>query len=261
MFKPTVAFSARRPEEDTAARRFRRDLARRRRRNNHEAGASATPPAGNLLTEAEARELIRTNTPVPGNSRLPEGWETNPVHVPVAPRLTGQARVDYVTLCMQRMAREAHDDARFEPNSSYWDDEIEAEFQYRRKSFFADEAPSDWFDSDDDVLTNSSDEDFWAGVERDRERGVQPPPPQSEEDGGSGDISWPPTPEWDLGHMQRAIEADIDSAAATATSAATTSTGGYIYCVCSGCRRGPVLATARAGECPNCRCLACYPSN
>ena len=121
-----MAPAGRSAEEQTAARRCRRDLARMRERlrggNNHEAGSSAPPPpppppAANLLTEAEARELIRTNTPVPANSRLPEGWETNQVHVPVAPRLAGQARADYVALCMQAMPPEMHDDARFEPNS------------------------------------------------------------------------------------------------------------------------------------------------
>lgn len=65
---------------------------------------------------------------------------------------------------MQRMPPEAHDDARFEPNLAYWDDQIEVEYQYRRNSFFADEPPADWFDSDDDILTNTTDEDFWARV-------------------------------------------------------------------------------------------------
>ena len=64
------------------------------------------------------------------------------------------------------MPPEVHDDARFKPNSAYWDDPIEVEFQYQLNLFFAVEPPTDWFDPDDDVLTNTSDEDFWAGVER-----------------------------------------------------------------------------------------------
>ena len=76
-----------------------------------------------------------------------------------------------------------------------------------------------------------------------------PPLQQPVED--ADDISWPPTPEWDQSHMQLVFAADI---------AATASNFGYLYCICSGCRRGPVLAAARAGECPNCRCPACYPS-
>ena len=67
--------------------------------------------------------------------------------------------------------------------------------------------------------------------------------------------------------MQLVIEADIASAAATAAataSAAITSssaaTTGYLYCLCSDCRRGPVLDAARAGACPNCRCPACHPT-
>lgn len=286
------------------ARRRRRDsqvwqsAMARRGWPSQEAGSSAVnappppppppPPPANQLTEAEARELVRTNTPVPANCVLPEGWATNPVHVPVAPMLAGQARLDYVASCMGTMAPELHDDPRFEPNSAYWDKQVELEHAYRLHSFFAPKPPADWLeDSDDDGLTNTTDEDFAAGMERERVRyeaveqarrarseggRVQPPPPQpqqeAEEVDGDDDglEDWPPTPEWDPGHMQLAIEADIASAAATASaattssSAATTSTTGYLYCLCSSCRRGPVLAAARAGACPNCRCPACHPT-
>ena len=57
---------------------------------------------------------------------------------------------------------ELYEDARYAPNSAYWNEQIELEYQYRRNSFFADEPPADWFDSDDDVLTNTSDESFAA---------------------------------------------------------------------------------------------------
>ena len=198
---------------------------------------------------------------------------SNRVHVPVAPRLAGQAHLDYVAACIQSMPLEAQDDPQFEPNSAYWDDQIKVKYKYRLNSFFATEPPSDWFDSDDDALTNTSDEDFWAGVERERVRHeaweeerlrhqhpLPPTPQQPAED--ADDISWPPTPEWDPSHMQLVIAADIAATATTSVSvsAATTSNSGYLYCICSRCRRGPVLAAARAGECPNWRCPACYPS-
>ena len=63
----------------------------------------APPPDKNLLIEEDACELICTNTPVPAALRLPEGWKTNAVFVPVAPRLSGQARVDYIKQCYENM--------------------------------------------------------------------------------------------------------------------------------------------------------------
>ena len=110
-------------------------------------------------------------------------------------------------------------------DQEYWDNRIELEYTYRLNTFFATEPPASWFDSD---------EDFAADMERERvryeaaevarrereERGrVQPLPPQPQQaaeevdgdDAGSDD--WPSTPEWDPGHMQRAIEADIPSTA------------------------------------------------
>ena len=81
--------------------------------------------------------MIRTNTPVPAAMCLPDGWEMNPFQVLVAPRLTGQARLDYIAMCMQTMPLEMCDDARFDPDSAYWDAQLEFEYTYRRTSFFA----------------------------------------------------------------------------------------------------------------------------
>ena len=169
------------------------------------------------------------------------------MHVPVARRLTGQARLDYIARCMELTAPEVYDDPRFEPNSAYWDKQVKLEHAYRLHSFFAPEPPAEWLADSDDDVTNTSDEDFAASMERERVRyeaverahctragRVQPPPPQPQQateevdgdDDGLGD--WPPTPEWDPGHMQLAIAADIaatatGSAVTTSSSAATTS--------------------------------------
>ena len=131
MASPRRATEEERRAQTEARRRRRQSAMARRGWPSQEAGSSAVnapppppppPPApANQLTEAEARELVRTNTPVPANCVLPEGWATNPVHVPVAPMLAGQARLDYVASCMGTMAPELHDDPRFEPNSAYWD--------------------------------------------------------------------------------------------------------------------------------------------
>ena len=56
-------------------------------------------------------------------------------------------------------------------NSAYWDKQVELEHAYRLHSFFAPKPPADWLeDSDDDGLTNTTDEDFTAGMERERVR-------------------------------------------------------------------------------------------
>ena len=104
--------------DETKARR-RRHLARQRGGAGPSAPPSPPPPAIRVLTEDEARDLVRTNTPVPAACHLPEGWVTNRVHVPVAPRLAGQARLDYVTECMQSIPPEAQDDPQFELCSAY----------------------------------------------------------------------------------------------------------------------------------------------
>ena len=117
--------------DEAEARRRRCRLARQRGGAGPSAPPSpppSPPPAVRLLTEDEARDLARTNTPVPAASRLPEGWVTNRVHVPFAQRLAGQARLDYAAACMQGMPPEAQDDPQFEPNSPYWYDQIEVEY-------------------------------------------------------------------------------------------------------------------------------------
>ena len=100
---------------------------------------------------------------------------------------------------------------------------------------------------------------------------VQPPPSQPQQEAEKVEAEdnslegWPLTSEWDSSHMQLAIEADIASTAtATAHLPAPTAPPApisrYLYCLCSDCRREPVLATARAGYCPNCGCPACHPT-
>ena len=44
----------------------------------------------------EAEQLMRDYLPLPADRRLPDGWLVNIDNVPVAPPLTGQARLDYI---------------------------------------------------------------------------------------------------------------------------------------------------------------------
>ena len=48
------------------------------------------------LTVEEAEQLVRYYLPLPADHRLPDGWLLNLYNVPVAPPLTGQARLEYI---------------------------------------------------------------------------------------------------------------------------------------------------------------------
>ena len=48
------------------------------------------------MTVEEADQLVRDYPPLPADRRLPDGWLVNIDNVPVAPPLTGQARLDYI---------------------------------------------------------------------------------------------------------------------------------------------------------------------
>lgn len=109
----------------------------RRQRDVRQRAPRPRPPRPdeNLLTEADARELIRTNTPVPAALRLPEGWKTNAILVPVAPRLSGQERVDYINHCYENMPFERRHLHPQDPLSSrYWDEQVELEYMGRLMS-------------------------------------------------------------------------------------------------------------------------------
>ena len=61
--------------------------------------------------------------------RLPEGWETNAVFVSVAPRLFGQARVDYINQCYENMMWQTwHHHPRDAMSSCYWYHQVQLEY-------------------------------------------------------------------------------------------------------------------------------------
>ena len=110
------------------------------------------PPT--MLSEVEARQYIRNNTPLEPGVTLPEGWETNIVNMPVAPRLSGQDRRDYIALSWSAMSREERLDPKYYASAPYWDRVVEAEYEARHDSFFLPagmrEPPPEWFESYDD---------------------------------------------------------------------------------------------------------------
>ena len=63
--------------------------------------------------------LHRNKTLLEPDITLPEGWVTNIVNVPVAPRLTKQDRMDYIKLCRSAMSWEERHDPRYAVSSPY----------------------------------------------------------------------------------------------------------------------------------------------
>ena len=58
-----------------------------------EEAANTAPYVVSLET---TRLCSRHSVPMEDDATLPEGWTRNAVNVPVAPRLSGQERVDYI---------------------------------------------------------------------------------------------------------------------------------------------------------------------
>ena len=107
------------------------------------------PPT--MLSEVEARQYIRNNTPLEPGVTLPEGWVTNIINMPVAPCLSGQDRRDYIAMCRSAMSQEERLDPKYYALAPYWNRAVDAEC---RGSFFLPvgmrEPPPEWFKSDED---------------------------------------------------------------------------------------------------------------
>lgn len=112
------------------------------------------PPAQALMIVQEAQQHLRDNIPVPAGRVLPDGWVTNMVKVPVAPPLTGQEREDYIRNVRGTMAPELRSNPLYAVSSPYWDEDVAAEYEARRNSFFLPSGmslpPTEWFTSDDE---------------------------------------------------------------------------------------------------------------
>ena len=104
------------------------------------------PPT--MLSEVEARQYIRNNTPLDLGVTLPEGWVKNIVNVPVAPRLNRQDRRDYITLCQSAMSWEERLDPKYYASAPYCDRAVDTEYEAPCGSFFLPagmrEPPPEW---------------------------------------------------------------------------------------------------------------------
>ena len=91
------------------------------------------------MTVAEAQHHLENYLPVPADRCLPDGWLTNMDNVPVAPRLAGQARLDYSTALWQTEVDGATEEERrqlpsFNVEAAYWDVLVNYEHQDRLHS-------------------------------------------------------------------------------------------------------------------------------
>ena len=92
------------------------------------------------MTAVEAQHHLENYLPVPPGRRLPDGWHTNLDNVPVAPPLTGQARLDYITVLWQTEVDGVTKEGRrqllpFNVTAAYWDVMVEDEHQGPLHSF------------------------------------------------------------------------------------------------------------------------------
>ena len=107
------------------------------------------------MSEEKARLYIRNNTPLEPGVTLPEGWVTNIVNMPVAPRLSGQDRRDYITLCQSAMSWEERLEPKHAASAPYWNRVVDVEYEVRHGSFFLpagmrDPLPESFEPDDDD---------------------------------------------------------------------------------------------------------------
>ena len=90
---------------------------------------------------AEAQHHLDNYLPISDDRLLLDGWQSNMDNVPVAPSLTGQARLDYITAIWQaEVDGEVTGDERsnlppFNAAGAYWDAMVRCEHQSRLHSF------------------------------------------------------------------------------------------------------------------------------
>ena len=79
----------------------------------------------------DARLCSRHSVPVEGDASLPEGWTRNAVNVPVAPRLSGQERTDFVKQKGMEMSYEQKLDPKYSISAPYWHAVVNKEYEAR----------------------------------------------------------------------------------------------------------------------------------
>ena len=92
----------------------------------------------------EVEQLVRDYLPLPADRRLPDGWLVNLDNVPVAPPLTGQARLEYIQSVWQAEVvgavteEERSNLPPFNASAAYWDAMVRCEHAGRLHGFRTD---------------------------------------------------------------------------------------------------------------------------
>ena len=74
--------------------------------------------------------------PVEDDATLPKGWTRNVVNVPVAPRLSGQERIDFIKRKWQEVSYEHKLDPTYSICAPYWHAVVDTEYEARRAGDF-----------------------------------------------------------------------------------------------------------------------------
>ena len=89
---------------------------------------SARPYVVSLET---ARLTSRHRLPVDDDATLPDGWVRSAANIPVAPRLSGQDRVEFVSRKWTEMPYVQKLDAKYSISAPYWHAVVDKEYEAR----------------------------------------------------------------------------------------------------------------------------------
>ena len=92
--------------------------------------ADSAPPY--VLSLETARLSSRHQLPVADDANLPDRWVRSAANIPVAPRLSGQDRVEFVNRKWTEMPYEQKLDAKYSISAPYWHAVVNKEYEARR---------------------------------------------------------------------------------------------------------------------------------
>ena len=92
--------------------------------------ADNAPPY--VLSLETARLSSRHQMPVPDDATLPDGWVRSVANIPVAPRLSGQDRVEFVSRKWTEMPYEQKLDPKYSISAPYWHAVVDKGYEARR---------------------------------------------------------------------------------------------------------------------------------
>ena len=142
----------RRNEEAEMAKAFQRGMWREEYEN--------APPY--VLSLETARVSSRHQLPVDDDATLPDGWVRSAANIPVAPRLSGEERIDFLKRKWMEMSYEQKLDPKYSISAPYWHVVVDAEYEARRIGVFLPTAarePTPELSASDDDRSDGEDDD------------------------------------------------------------------------------------------------------